>query len=55
MYDLIKNLIDHTWQSGTTASGDQQYVYYITGALIIILTVVVIDMIFQIIRSFTRL
>lgn len=52
MYDLIANIIDHSWQSNYTS--DQQYIYYICGALIVILTVVFIDVIRDIIRSFTR-
>lgn len=52
MYDLIANIIDHTWQSNYTS--DQQYIYYICGALIVILTVIFIDVIRDIIRSFIR-
>lgn len=52
MYDLIANIIDHTWQSNY--SSDQQYIYYICGALIVILTVIFIDVIRDIIRSFIR-
>lgn len=52
MYDLIKNLIDHSWI--TQNAGDQQYIYYIVGAIILILTVVFIDMVYRLLRSFVR-
>lgn len=41
MYDLIKNIIGHTWQTNTT--GDQQYIYYICGALIIMFSIMIFD------------
>lgn len=52
MYDLIYALIGHPWQSNYTS--DQQYIYYIAGALIIILTVVIIDLIYRCISHFWR-
>lgn len=51
MYDLIYNLIDHNYVSG---SSDQQYIYYICGALIIVLTAVFIDMVYRIFSHFWR-
>lgn len=51
MYDLVSNIIGHTWQSNTTS--DQQIIYYICGTLIVILTVVFIDGIRHIFRRFT--
>lgn len=41
MYDLIKGIIDHSWISNTT--GDQQQIYYICGAAILIFSVAFID------------
>lgn len=52
MYDLIKNIIDHSWI--TQGSGDQQYIYYICGCLIVILTVVFIDLIYRVFSHFWR-
>ena len=52
MYDIIKNIIDHTWVAQSTS--DQQYVYYICGALIIVFAVVVIDLIYRIFSHFWR-
>lgn len=49
MYDLISNLIDHSWTTGTN---EQQYVYYICGSLIIVLTAVFVDMIYRIFSHF---
>lgn len=43
MYDIIFEMIGHTWQSNYTS--DQQYIFYICGALICILTVAFVDII----------
>lgn len=51
MYNLINNIISHTWQTNTT---EQQYIYYICGALIIMFSCVVIDLIYRIFRHFWR-
>lgn len=53
MYDLISALINHTWQNNYT--GDQQYIYYIAGTLIIILTVVFIDLVYRLFRSILKI
>ena len=52
MYEIIRNIIDHEYVS--TYNGDQQYIYYIAGALIVILTISFIDVIRGIFRSFSR-
>lgn len=52
MYDIIYEIIGHSWQSNYT--GDQQYIYYIAGALIILLTVVFVDMIYRTFSHFWR-
>lgn len=49
MYDIIKALIDHTYE--TQYSGDQQYIYYIAGAMILLFSVVFIDLIYRVFRS----
>lgn len=49
MYDLISQLINHSWVSNY--SGDQQYIYYIVGAMIVILTIVFLDFIYRIFRT----
>lgn len=51
MYDIIRNIIDHSWSTG---GSDQQYIYYICGALILLLTVVFIDFIRDIFRGYSR-
>lgn len=51
MYDIIYNIIRHDWAMG---SSDQQYIYYICGALIILFTCVFIDMIYRIFAHFWR-
>lgn len=52
MYDIISGIIDHSWQSNYTT--DQQYIYYIAGAVIILLTVVVIDLVYRTFSHFWR-
>lgn len=52
MYDIISDIINHTWI--TQSSGEQQYIYYICGALIVILSCVFIDLVYRIIGHFWR-
>lgn len=51
MYDIISNIIDHQW---TTNTSDQTQIYYICGALIIVLTAVFIDMVYRVFSHFWR-
>lgn len=52
MYDLIAELISHEWVSNY--SGDQQYIYYICGALIVIIFAVLVDLVYRIFAHFWR-
>lgn len=52
MYSVIENIISHSWQSNYT--NDQQYIYYIAGAVIILLVVVFADMIYRTFSHFWR-
>lgn len=52
MYDIVSNIIGHTWQSNYTS--DQQYIYYICGCLIILFSCVAIDLIYRVFRHFWR-
>lgn len=52
MYDIIANLINHTWQSNYTS--DQQYIYYISGTVIILFVVWVFDILTQLVKAFRR-
>lgn len=52
MYDIVSRIIAHSWISA--GAGEQQYVYFICGALIIISTVAFIDAIKQVFASFWR-
>lgn len=49
MYDLISGLINHTYSSNY--SGEQQYIYYICGAVICIVLVVLVDLIYRFIHK----
>lgn len=52
MYDLISSIISHEYISNY--SGEQQYIYYICGALICLLVVVFVDFIKDIFSGFFR-
>lgn len=41
MFETVKEIISHTWES--SYAGDQSYIYYICGGLIIVFTVFVLD------------
>ena len=52
MYDTIKTIIGHTWQTSTPSSSEQQYIYYCCMVLIVIFSCVFIDMIYRVLRHF---
>lgn len=51
MYDLISQIIGHTWVQGDSA---QQYIYYTCCAIIIMLFAVVIDLLYRGFRHLWR-
>ena len=54
MYDLIESIISHNWDSQQYNSTEQQIMYYICGALIIIFSVVFIDLVYRTFAHFWR-
>lgn len=52
MFDIIRQIISHSWD--TQYGGDQNQIYYICGALIIVLTIVFIDLIYRVFSHFWR-
>lgn len=52
MYDAISEIINHAWIS--QGANDQQYIYYIAGSVIVLLTVVLIDLIYRTFSHFWR-
>lgn len=52
MFDIIRDIISHTWESNY--SGDQNYIYYICGALIVIFSCVFIDLVYRVFSHFWR-
>lgn len=54
MYDNIKDILDHTWQTTTNNSTEQQVIYYVCGALVIILVVTFIDLLYRVFRNFWK-
>lgn len=51
MYDIIFQIIDHTWTTGTS---EQQYIFYTCCVLILLFTVVFVDMAYRIFSHFWR-
>lgn len=52
MYDIISNILNHEYVSNY--GGEQQYIYYIGGAVICLLVVVFVDVIKDIFSGFFR-
>lgn len=52
MYDVLEVIINHDWL--TQNAGAQQYIYYICGVLIPVLTAVFIDLVYRVFRHFWR-
>lgn len=52
MYDVISSIVGHEWVSNY--GGDQQYIYYIAGAVIALLVVVIVDFVRDIFCGFFR-
>lgn len=50
MFEIIQSIIDHAWIS--QGAGDQQYIYYICGSLIVILTCVFVDLVYRVLYHF---
>lgn len=51
MYNVIAQIINHTWVTNDSA---QQYIYYICGVVICVLLAVVVDMMYRVFRHFWR-
>ena len=51
MYNIIKTILDHVWETDYQSSTEQQIVYYIAGALIVLFTIWILDRISVIIIS----
>lgn len=43
MYNIIKTILDHVWETDYQSSTEQQIVYYIAGALIVLFTIWILD------------
>lgn len=52
MFNVITGIIQHIWDTDAWNNTEQQVIYYICGALIIILTVTFIDLIYRIFSHF---
>lgn len=49
MYDIISDIISHEWI--TNYSGEQQYIYYICSAIIVLFFVIMIDLFYRLISA----
>lgn len=54
MYSIIENIIDHVWNTNNYSSSEQQILYYISGALIILFSVVFIDLVYRVFSNFWK-
>lgn len=53
MYKTIKDIISHTWETGTGSnSTEQQIVYYICGVLIVLAVIIFTDLVYRIFAAF---
>lgn len=43
MYEIIKTILDHSWDTSGYSTTEQQLVYYIAGALIVLFTIWILD------------
>lgn len=51
MYDIISQIVDHSWTQG---GSEQQYIYYTCCSLIVVLTAVFVDMVYRVFSHFWR-
>lgn len=54
MYNLIQELIAHTWNNTSGSTTEQQIIYYICGAIIIIFSITVLDLLYRVFRSILK-
>lgn len=52
MYDIVNAFIDHEWISNYT--GEQPYIYAISGILSIVFVVIIIDLVRDVFKKITR-
>ena len=51
MYNIINNIISHSWATSDSA---QQYIYMICGVVIAVVLASLIDMVYRVFRHFWR-
>jgi hypothetical protein len=54
MYNIIKEIISHSWDTQNYNTTEQQIIYYICGCCIIIFSVVFIDLCYRIFSHFWK-
>lgn len=54
MYDIISNIIDHVWDIENLTSDEQIAIYGICGTFLLILTVFILDKLFDFIISVAK-
>lgn len=52
MFAIIEGMLQHSWNTDTWNNTEQQIIYYICGAVIIILTCVFIDLVYRVFSHF---
>lgn len=53
MYSIIEAFIDHVWET-TGGTGDQAYIYAISGLILIVFVVKMVDLITSVFRNFIK-
>lgn len=54
MFQVVYNIISHVWETGNYAmnSTEQQTIYYICGAIIIVLLAIFTDLVYRVFSHF---
>lgn len=52
MFSVVERIIQHVWNNDTWNNTEQQVIYYICGALIIVFTCVFVDLVYRVFSHF---
>lgn len=52
MFSVVERIIQHVWDTDAWNNTEQQIIYYICGALIIVFTCVFVDLVYRVFSHF---
>lgn len=52
MFSVVERIIQHVWDTEAWNNTEQQIIYYICGALIIVFTCVFVDLVYRVFSHF---